>query len=66
MKRVTDRVSNPFGMRAPGGSAVYSYGDANADPADWWEGDAAALRERLEFIVDGDYRQTKGVATRVG
>ena len=31
MKRVTDRVSNPFGMRAPGEPAVYGYGDANAD-----------------------------------
>jgi uracil-DNA glycosylase len=28
---VTDRVSNPFGMRAPGEPAVYGYGDANAD-----------------------------------
>lgn len=31
MKRVTDRVSNPFGMRAPGEPAVYGYGDANGD-----------------------------------
>ena len=31
MKRVTDRSSNPFGMRAPGEPAVYGYGDANAD-----------------------------------
>ncbi len=31
MERVTDRVSNPFGMRAPGEPAVYGYGDANAD-----------------------------------
>ncbi|MFW5964015.1 MAG: uracil-DNA glycosylase family protein [Natronomonas sp.] len=31
MKRVTDRVSNPFGMTAPGEPAVYGYGDANAD-----------------------------------
>ncbi len=31
MKRVTDRTSNPFGMRAPGEPAVYGYGDANAD-----------------------------------
>ncbi|MFQ3320003.1 MAG: uracil-DNA glycosylase [Natronomonas sp.] len=31
MKRATDRVSNPFGMRAPGEPAVYGYGDANAD-----------------------------------
>ena len=31
MKRVTDRVSNPFGMRAPGEPAVHGYGDANAD-----------------------------------
>ena len=195
MKRVTDRVSNPFGMRAPGEPAVYGYGDANADfhvigtdaathggagtgipfteseagrhlqgvlhavdfaadpysdgptlsncflsylrlspggpadleryvdaelrainahillpvgdealsyvleefttrarklphdatrlhagevrgrgflvvpvrePADWSPGDAAALCDRLASILDGDYRQTKGVATRVG
>ncbi|WP_202932698.1 uracil-DNA glycosylase family protein [Halorussus salinus] len=38
MKNVTDRTSNPFGMRPPcphecasGVSAVYGYGDANAD-----------------------------------
>jgi uracil-DNA glycosylase len=31
VKRVTDRVSNPFGIRAPGEPAVYGYGDANAD-----------------------------------
>ncbi|MEF8809212.1 uracil-DNA glycosylase family protein [Natronomonas sp.] len=31
MKRVTERVSNPFGMRAPGEPAVHGYGDANAD-----------------------------------
>jgi uracil-DNA glycosylase len=31
VQRVTDRVSNPFGMRAPGEPAVYGYGDANAD-----------------------------------
>lgn len=31
MKRVTERVSNPFGMQAPGEPAVYGYGDANAD-----------------------------------
>lgn len=31
MERVTDRVSNPFGMSAPDEPAVYGYGDANAD-----------------------------------
>ncbi len=35
MQNVTDRVSNPFGMRAPetgvDAEAVYGYGDANAD-----------------------------------
>jgi uracil-DNA glycosylase len=31
VERVTDRVSNPFGMRAPGEPAVHGYGDANAD-----------------------------------
>ena len=37
-----------------------------ADPADWTDGDEAALLDRLETILDGDYRQTKGVATRIG
>jgi uracil-DNA glycosylase len=36
------------------------------EPARWSDGDEAALRKRLEGILDGDYRQTKGVATRVG
>ena len=36
------------------------------EPADWTDGDAAGLRDRLASILDGDYRQTKGVATRVG
>jgi uracil-DNA glycosylase len=36
------------------------------EPADWTDGDAAALVDRLASILDGDYRQTKGVATRVG
>lgn len=32
MRNVTDRVSNPFGLQAPGDApAVYGYGDANAD-----------------------------------
>lgn len=32
MENVTDRVRNPFGHTIPGdGSAVYGYGDANAD-----------------------------------
>ncbi len=30
MENVTDRTSNPFGMRIPG-AAVYGYGSANAD-----------------------------------
>ena len=37
-----------------------------ADPADWTDGDETALVDRLESILDGDYRQTKGVATRIG
>ena len=36
------------------------------EPARWEDGDEAALLDRLESILDGDYRQTKGVATRVG
>ena len=31
MENVTDRVSNPFGMRPPCGRYVPGYGDANAD-----------------------------------
>ncbi len=31
MENVTDRVSNPFGMRPPSRPAVHGYGDANAD-----------------------------------
>lgn len=31
MENVTDRTSNPFGMRPPCERAVFSYGDANAD-----------------------------------
>lgn len=31
MHHVTDRASNPFGMRAPCEHAVYGYGDPNAD-----------------------------------
>ena len=37
-----------------------------ADPAGWTDGDETALVDRLESILDGDYRQTKGVATRIG
>ena len=37
-----------------------------ADPTDWTDGDETALVDRLESILDGDYRQTKGVATRIG
>jgi uracil-DNA glycosylase family 4 len=31
VENVTDRVSNPFGMRPPSRPAVHGYGDANAD-----------------------------------
>lgn len=31
MENVTDRTSNPFGMRPPCEEAVFGYGDANAD-----------------------------------
>ncbi len=31
VENVTDRVSNPFGMRPPSEPAVHGYGDANAD-----------------------------------
>ncbi len=36
------------------------------DPSEWTGDDDLILNERLESILDSDYRQTKGVATRVG
>ncbi|USZ72363.1 uracil-DNA glycosylase family protein [Natronosalvus halobius] len=36
------------------------------DPAEWEAEDRERLLERLEAILDSDYRQTKGVATRIG
>lgn len=36
------------------------------EPADWEPGDESALVERLKALLDSDYRQTKGVATRIG
>nr|WP_160046856.1 uracil-DNA glycosylase family protein [Natrialba sp. INN-245] len=36
------------------------------DPSAWGDGDREALVDRLEAILDSDYRQTKGVATLVG
>ena len=36
------------------------------EPADWETGDEQALIDRLEALLDSDYRQTKGVATRIG
>jgi len=36
------------------------------EPAEWEPGDDSALVDRLEALLDGDYRQTKGVATRIG
>ena len=36
------------------------------EPAEWDRGDEAALIDRLEALLDSDYRQTKGVATRIG
>jgi uracil-DNA glycosylase family 4 len=36
------------------------------EPTDWVDGDRAALVEKLEAVLASDYRQTKGVATRVG
>ncbi|WP_276261339.1 uracil-DNA glycosylase family protein [Haloglomus litoreum] len=37
-----------------------------AEPSGWTPADERALVERLETILDRDYRQTKGVATTVG
>lgn len=36
------------------------------DPCDWDDADEDALREKLLDILSSDYRQTKGVATRIG
>ena len=36
------------------------------DPRNWDEADEDALREKLREILASDYRQTKGVATRIG
>jgi len=36
------------------------------DPRGWDDGDEDALREKLRDILSSDYRQTKGVATRIG
>ncbi|MFP9193564.1 uracil-DNA glycosylase family protein [Natrialbaceae archaeon A-CW1-1] len=36
------------------------------DPAEWESGGRARLAAKLEAILASDYRQTKGVATRVG
>ena len=36
------------------------------EPAEWESGDEAALSDRLEALLNSDYRQTKGVATRIG
>ena len=36
------------------------------DPRDWDDADEDALREKLLEILSSDYRQTKGVATRIG
>ena len=36
------------------------------EPADWEPGDESALVGRLEALLKSDYRQTKGVATRIG
>lgn len=36
------------------------------EPAEWDDGDRAAIVARLEALLASDYRQTKGVATTVG
>lgn len=37
-----------------------------AEPSEWEPGDEEALVARLRTLLESDYRQTKGVATRVG
>ena len=36
------------------------------DPREWDDSDEEALCEKLDSILSSDYRQTKGVATRIG
>jgi uracil-DNA glycosylase len=36
------------------------------EPSEWESGDKAALIDRLEALLDSDYRQTKGIPTMVG
>ncbi len=36
------------------------------EPGEWEDTDRERLRARLEAILESDYRQTKGVATRIG
>ncbi|WP_323174055.1 uracil-DNA glycosylase family protein [Natrialba sp. PRR66] len=36
------------------------------NPREWEDGDQAALVDKLTAVLESDYRQTKGVATRVG
>jgi uracil-DNA glycosylase len=36
------------------------------EPAAWGPGDEDALVDRLEALLNSDYRQTKGVSTRIG
>jgi len=36
------------------------------DPRDWEDGDREALRRKMDDLLSSDYRQTKGVATRIG
>lgn len=36
------------------------------EPVEWEPGDESALVERLEALLNSDYRQTKGVATTIG
>ena len=37
-----------------------------ADPTAWRDGDRSRIIQTLTRILDSDYRQTKGVATRIG
>ena len=37
-----------------------------AEPTEWTDADRETLAATLRELLDGDYRQTKGVATRIG
>jgi uracil-DNA glycosylase family 4 len=69
------REHTSLANRLPHAAAALHAGEARGrgfllvpvkDPDRWTPDDERALRERLEALLDSDYRQTKGVATTIG